>query len=414
MKKRWTASLRELALKPEGWLYLFLAFPLLDYILRKWLPIPGISLWDEGVILVLLGFVLIRMVGGTRRLPNIKIPLLAFTLLGVAHIIIDVPFLAAGIEGFRAIFQYILALFIGFYLVNSKREAFKYLRAIALIGSLAGLVGVAQVVLGVETPAGWADSSEHGLVRAFSFVVSPNVLGSYMALMAPIIFGLFMTEKNRGLKWGWLVCLAVTLAALVLSGSRGAWLALFGAISIYFVIVDKRLLVAGVIAAAGAVTLVPPIRSRIFNLFSSEYLEKSSRDGRIHRWLGSYDQMRHEPFFGKGIGHYGGAVGDRYFGTTYVDSYFFKTLAEMGLIGIALFMWLMLSVAHAIYSVWKQCKGHLEYHLIGGLFIGLMAVILHNGVENIFEVPFMNSYFWFLSGLVLAFPYFGKGGTDHA
>lgn len=411
----WTSSLKRLPFQSKTWLYLFLSFPLLDYVLRNWLPVPAIpSLWDEGVLIVLLGFTLLQMMKTKREIPALKVPLLAFVMLGAAHIVIDVPYLAAGLEGFRAVFQYIVAFFIGYYLIESKTDALKYLRFLALIAALAALVGVAQVVLGVKTPASWIDASEQGLIRAFSFVVSPNVFGSYMALMAPLAFGLFMYEQKKAWKWGWLACTLLMLLALVFSGSRGAWLALFGGISIFFVILDRRLLIAGIVAAAGAVAFVPPIRSRMLNLFSPEYFAKSSEDGRIARWLNAYDQMRYEPFFGKGIGHYGGAVGDRYFGTTYVDSYYFKTIAELGLIGIILFLWLMVSTARLMYSAWQTWKGRREYYLFGSLFTGLIAVILHNGVENIFEVPFMNSYFWFLCGLVLASPFLRKENDIHA
>ncbi|MBO8170319.1 MAG: O-antigen ligase family protein [Bacillaceae bacterium] len=399
-------------LQPNTWLYLFLSYPLLDYILKHWIPIPLVSsLWDEGVLFVLFMFTLFHMVGSNRSVPAMKVPLIAFIMLGLAHVVIDMPYLAANIEGFRAVYQYMLAFLIGFFLINHIEHAVNFMRFVAVIGAIAGLVGVAQVVIGVETPAGWTDASEQGLIRAFSFVISPNVLGSYMALIVPLTMGLVLYEHKKGMKGVWLLALIFTVGALLLSGSRGAWLALFGSVSILFVIIDRRLLIAGVAAAAAAVAFVPPVRIRILNLFSETYFDKSLQAGRLARWLNAYDYMRYDPFFGKGIGHYGGAVGARYFGTTYVDSYYFKTLAELGLIGIALFIWLMISLTRFMLKAWQTLYGTKEYWLVGGLLTGLLAVILHNGVENIFEVPFMNSYFWFFSGLLLAFPFLKKGDS---
>ena len=40
-----------------------------------------------------------------------------------------------------------------------------------------------------------------------------------------------------------------------------------------------------------------------------------------------------------------------------------------------------------------------------GLIVGLLGVLLHNGVENIFEVPMMASYFWLLLGMTAALPH---------
>ncbi|CCQ98743.1 conserved membrane hypothetical protein [[Clostridium] ultunense Esp] len=323
---------------------------------------------------------------------------------------IDIPNLAADLEGFRAVFEYVLLFFIGYYLIEDHRKAIQSLHLISAVATLAALVGFAQVAMGVETPSSWTDAAEQGIVRAFSFVVSPNVLGSYMALMIPIAVALFFYEKNVWLKGYYAFASLLQLGAFVLSGSRGAWLALLLSLLLIFALINWKWALGGGVAAVLGGFLLPPIRSRILNLLSPEYLEKSASDGRIARWLGAYHEMRFDPFFGRGIGHYGGAVGDRYFGTTYVDSYYFKTLAELGLPGVLLLAWLLFSVGFLLYQLWHTTKGKREFFLLGGILIGLIAVIFHNGVENIFEVPFMNSYFWFLTGLMLSYPYWGEHG----
>ncbi len=396
--------------RTDFWLYLFLSYPLLDFLLKKWLPLPVIpSLWDEGVLFILLVFTFFHIIGQDRPFPPVKTPLTAFVMLGLVHIFIDMPNFAAGLEGFRAVFQYVLPFLFAFYLLESRRQVLGLLRFFLMIAVTAAAVGVAQVLLGVQTPASWIDASEQGLTRAFSFVISPNVLGSYMALAAPVAVSFFFYERKRSWKWVWAAAALLILMALLLSGSRGAWLALFASVSILFVLIDRRLLLLGIGGAVAAVTLVGPVRNRIVSLFSEEYMVKSLSDGRLARWLNAFDQMSYDPLFARGIGHYGGAVGARHFGTTYVDSYFFKTLAELGLVGIILFIWLMAVLVYRLYRTWKNHRGEREHLLLAGLFTGLFAVILHNGVENIFEVPFMNSYFWFLNGLVLAFPYLTKG-----
>jgi len=37
-----------------------------------------------------------------------------------------------------------------------------------------------------------------------------------------------------------------------------------------------------------------------------------------------------------------------------------------------------------------------------GILAGLVGILAHNCVENVFEVPMMASYFWFFLGLVAA------------
>jgi uncharacterized membrane protein YuzA (DUF378 family) len=43
--------------------------------------------------------------------------------------------------------------------------------------------------------------------------------------------------------------------------------------------------------------------------------------------------------------------------------------------------------------------------LVCAVVAGLLGVLLHNGVENIFEVPMMTTYFWLLLGMTAALPH---------
>lgn len=394
------------------WLYLLLCFPFIDYSLRNVLPIPVVSsLWDEALLLLLVSVSLWRWLETNRKLPSMKTPLVAFVLLGLAYFVFNMNHVGVNIEGFRAVYQYILAFFIGYYMMESRDEAKRAVKLLALVAVAVGLYGIYQWVVATPVPASWCDASEGSCRRAYSIVQSPNVLGSFMVLAAPIAVGLAADAKGLR-RWFWIGVVLLLLAALVFTGSRGAWLAFAGAIGLMFVLIDKRLFIAFLIAAVLAAFFVPQVSSRLEHLFSAEYLEKSSEDGRIARWLNAYDHMRNEPLYGVGLGRYGGAVGNRHFGTTYVDSYYFKTLAETGIVGLGLYLWLMLTLFRNGYRIWIKQKGR-SFLLYGGILAGLLGVILHNAVENIFEVPFMNTYFWLVAGILLSIPYLaGREGTQ--
>ena len=387
------------------WFTLLLCYPIIDYILREVISIPVFSsLWDEALIALLTMIALWRWLETNRKLPSIRTPLLAFVVLGLAYIVFNMQHVAINIEGFRAVYQYIIAFIIGFFLLDTRRDAEKAISVLAVVAALVGLYGVYQFIIGVEVPASWLDASESLRTRSYSIVQSPNVLGSYMLMMAPVTASLAFSAKGWR-RWFWFGAAAVMLAALVFTGSRGAWFAFFGAVGLFSLFINRKLFIG--LAAGGvlAALFVPQISSRLRSLFSVTYLEKSANDGRIARWLNAYDHMRSEPVFGLGLGKYGGAVGDRHFGTTYVDSYYFKTMAEIGLIGLGLYLWLMVVLLKNGYDVWIREKGQRGYLLTAGILTGLLGVILHNAVENIFEVPFMNTYFWLLAGILLSMPY---------
>lgn len=226
-------------------------------------------------------------------------------------------------------------------------------------------------------------------------------------MLIPIGVGLFFAEKEIKWKAIWTVAVLVLGVCLLATLSRGAWLAFAAAIVFFAILIDRRVLIAVLIAGILVTTLVPTVTERFTYLFSATYMEKSAEDGRIARWGGALDQARNEPFFGRGLGHYGGAVAQRQLGVTYVDNYYAKTLAEVGLVGLSLFLWLILSILWKAYQHIRQF-GNNETStrwIMRGVLTGLVAVLLHNGVENIFEVPFMSVYFWLLAGSLLAVPH---------
>lgn len=393
------------------WLYIFCFFPIIDYVLRNIIPIPVVSsLWDEGLLVLLTAVAVWRSLLSVRTLPSIKTPLIAFIILGLGFIVLDMKYFWVNVEGFRAIYQYMAAFLIGYYFLDSQKDMGKVIRTLLIVAAIIGAYGLLQVVLKVETPASWVDSSESITTRAFSIVQSPNILGSYMAMMSPIALGFAFMEKGKK-RLFWLIIGFLMLSALLFTYSRGAWLAFAGAVALISTLLNRKLFIGLLVITLLTALFVPPVTSRITNLFSDEYIEKSSKDGRIGRWLGAYDMMRSHPSYGLGLGHYGGAVGERNFGTIYVDSYYFKTLAEMGLVGLGILLWLMGTIVRNAYQIWREQKGE-KFYMYAGLLTGILAVVLHNAVENIFEVPFMNTFFWLIVGMMLSFPYLRKDNPE--
>lgn len=392
------------------WIYLFLSYPLIDFLFRTFLPIPFLSsIWDELLILLLFMFILFKRNPAPRPFPVISKPMLAFFIVGLSYLTIDMAQWGITIEGFRAVYQYILAFFIGYYLISQKEEVHKYLYFMIFLAFLIGFYGIVQKFTGVQTPQSWIDSSEGITFRAFSIVQSPNVLGAYMILMIPITLSFIFLEKNRLKQLMLLFFFLTMLGALYLTLSRGAWIALVASFAIIGSLYNRKVLFLGLGIAILAVIFVPSVNQRVSHLFSKSYMESSFKDGRVARWVSAYDRMRNDPFFGSGLGHYGGAVAKRNLQTIYVDSYYFKTLGEMGMVGLGIFFWLLYFLMKHIYLYLKRIKKPYQLLLIGGIFTGLLNVILHNAVENIFEVPFMTTFFWFLGGIALSYPFLGEG-----
>lgn len=413
----------------RGLLYVVAAYPLVDYIMRSVLKVPVLgSLWDELVLVGLAAILAVIWWWGQAPASDLREagvtldrPLLLFLLYGVFMVFFNLADMSINVEGFRSIFQYILVFFLGFYLVRDTRTLYTILYIMVGVGLLLGLHGIFQYAVGAPMPSHWVEAGENVRTRAYSILGSPNVLGSYMAFASLLAAGLGLQRKNLITSLFLLGSAGVMALCLLLTFSRGALLAWAGSVVIVAVIMaiwyDKRLIFAiagvGVVAVFALVVVAPSVVERMIFVFSPEYLAKSAQGGRVTRWLNALDQMRHEPFFGAGLGHYGGAVGARHYATIYVDNYYAKTWAEMGLIGISLFIWLIGALITNVVGAWRRVWGGPHAMVVAGILGGLLAVILHNGVENIFEVPFMTVIFWLTAGIGLAMPsYIGRGDNS--
>ncbi|MFA7468357.1 MAG: O-antigen ligase family protein, partial [Desulfotomaculaceae bacterium] len=296
---------------------------------------------------------------------------------------------------------------------NHKKQLNGLLNLMMAGVTLVALHGIFQYITGAEMPPGWVDSAEAGVrTRAFSIAGNPNALGGLMTLLIPLTVSHFLTARGKILKTLYAGYAGAMLLCLIFTFSRGAWFAFIGAMTLYSVMYMPLLLVAMTAGTAAAPFLVPGIVNRIAYLFSPAYMVSSARAGRVARWEMALDRVSNNPLTGDGFGRFGGAVADRYIqSSVYVDNFYLKTAAETGLVGIAVFAWLLLSGIRCATNAFRRVVGDNYLRgVVAGVTAGLVGILLHNFVENIFEVPMLATYFWFLLGALAATPHLQK---DH-
>jgi len=387
----------------------------IDYGMR--MAMPGIaSVWDELLMLALYAlwmwkYFIYRKLEGAKATP-LDIPILLYFCVNLFLLLAATPSFRIGLDGMRANVQFMLWFFIAGAYLREKKDAWVLVNILLVVGTLIGLHGCFQYVTRVPMPATWLDSMETGIrTRAFSIVGSPNILGSLMALLAPIAAALCIGDKNRLRKLMYAGMALVMSACMVFTMSRGAWIGFALAAVILIVFVDKRLLIPmGLLALFGG-AMMPSVTSRILYMLSPEYIESSLRGGRLIRWQTGFDILSERPIFGAGLGHWGGAVAQNYkvaikikgafVNTVYIDSYLLKLATEGGV--VLLFSYLALLYQQIIWG-YKTIKAQTDKfyrHLAFGIFAGLAAVIAHNVAENVFEVPMMTTYFWLLAAVLM-------------
>lgn len=394
-------------IRVESCLWVIFSFVALDYVMRKYFGIPWWNKFVFGFAFVAWPLKIALKGRLTWRLTPMDLPLFIYIAMAVFLFFVRSPVMGVAFEGLRVYVEYMLWFFVASNLLINKKQAYALLNWLVFLGALIGLHGVYQYIVGVPIPQTWVDEAEAAVrTRVFSIVGSPNVLGSFFVLLIPINLSQLLIADNRPKRYFNLICLIPMVASLIFTYSRGAWLAAVVSLIIYALIYNWRLLLALIPVGYVAPKVVPGISTRISYLMSSTYLLSSAKAGRVARWSKAIEVWRNHPLTGEGFGRYGGAVAARNIpGSNYVDNFYLKTLAETGIIGLASFILLLLVGIRCALSSCNRLTDSKLRCLAVGIIAGLCGVLVHNAVENIFEVPMMATYFWLLLGMLAALPY---------
>lgn len=384
--------------------YLLIFYVYVDYFTRRAVPSLA-SIWDELLLVAFFGWIIVRRIIFNKRwvFTNIDIPLITFVLVYTSITFVYSPDLGIGIEGLRAVVQYMFWFYVAANLIDTEDILEKVLFFTVLGIGLMGLHGTYQYFTGAEMLGNWVDSSETIETRAFSIAGGPNALASILVLGIPISFSLFVANKNVVHKIFYLGATAFMGIGLIVTFSRGGWMAAFLAVLILFLFLAPRMIVSMTTFILLVVVMVDTLWQRIYGLFTVEYISKASDGGRIYRWTTALEAWSKTKLFGLGVGRFGGAVATNHgLSPFYMDNYYLKTLTESGLVGLCSYLALQLSTVWHMFFYIRGTKNERYRIIMMGIFSGLIGVLIHNGVENIFESPFSVVYYWTMVGVLVA------------
>jgi O-antigen ligase len=401
-----------LILEPARCLYLAMAYSFIDFMLRSLGPIAFLAgIWDELLFIFVIAAVLVKCLyhGEFRyRITNLDIPIALFVSISLFLLLYNSPEIRIGIEGFRVIVQYIFWYFATVNVLKDKKQIKGLIMSLLVVVTLMALHGIYQFIIGVEMPSSWVDQAEVGVrTRVFSILTSPNILGSLMVLCAPICLGFAYGESGWLKKLVYMLCGSAMLLCLVFTFSRGAWISFALSIVIFGLLRDRRIIVVSAIAGILVFILVPSVANRLIYMLSPTYIASSTKGGRIGRWDKAIQIVQNYPLMGMGFGRFGGAVAARYriAGTFYVDNFYLKTAVETGIIGLGSFITLLIAaLRQGMRSIW-MVQDRLLQDIGIGIFSGLVGVLAHNVVENVFEVPMLSTLFWILVAALVSMRY---------
>lgn len=326
---------------------------------------------------------------------------------------------------------------------SSKRSV---IMLIALIASatLVALYGLWQYKVGVAPLATWEDPSiEDKTTRIYSTLKNPNLLAGYLIPMIPLSFGMTMAAWFSRKRFGWMAtvafvvflgCTGAIKIATLLTGSRGAWIALaleaaaFGFIAASWIWRKFPKWRWAVVACVVALPLLPiaalklhllpaSFEHRIMSIFAGA--EHSSNAYRLNVYRASVRMFQDNWWLGIGSGNktfvlvYGLYMKSGFdaLGTYCVP---LEIGVETGILGLLSFGWLLVALAARAH---KRCwDGTNPVHRWLGLtaMIAIIGMMGHGLVDTVFFRPQVQFVFWLCVAIIVALPDESKSNSPQS
>jgi len=354
-------------------------------------------------IAILLAFPLLTKLG-SLELPRVGIEVPAFLFLGWA--LVSAIFTGAQPEVLATWSRY-AAYIVLVYVVAAVAAEKTRLRVMTWILAIAGSMTVAYSFYQYMYPTeaiGMEGMDPAVAARVFSTFGNPNFYAEYLILLIAATLALFFTERGllRGLA---LVFVVAQVMALLLTYTRGSWIALAIGLAIALLIIDFRLLLPFAIGGGSMVMLFPGVGERMISLIAME----GSAGIRLSLWRIAGDAIAERPLFGIGAGRFydaftatlftnpGHTIGFLFHGA---HQSYFQLAAEIGIIGGLAFAWLVFMACRMGIFYTVRMDGDAKARLFNAsLTAGIVAFALNAFTSNAFQHPQAAVFFFVLAGM---------------
>lgn len=400
-----------------------------------------LALWKEGIIVLLAAVILAQHLSGRRRIRAIAyrfdLWLAALVLLAAAYILVAAT-ISIGVFGFRNYFEPLAIFFLARLMPFSRRELARLLVILAAVAGIVALYGIYQArfidfptMIGMgyvdefgNLPFAFKTALQDGMPRprAISTVTGPNQLAIYLNIFI-LLAGYALLRLRRDALRSWrrrallAGLLAIYILCLLLTYSRGGLLALAvsllgtAAIAVYergvrrtwHELVHNRWLWLGMALAALAAVgglVATGFARRIWRGLTGQ---DPAALGHLISLDAAFGFVTNNPL-GVGIGM-AGPRALRFWQDAQVqhtESTYFQFGMELGLIGMALLLMVLLSLVATLWRMRQRQKARGD---AGGTVLVEAALVTWLGALAVFAVtPLMQNflvaaYLWLIAGL---------------
>lgn len=398
------------------------------------LPLPNIGFSPtllDLVVLVLLVNWLFQVARKKQKQiigSALALPIVLFMALACVSFIIGLSYAPLTTNLLRHFVELLLSIFLFFVVINTvqnQKQLEQILTILILAGFAASLIGLVLYFLPQNLtirllsalrifryPSGsevlrFVEDNPDLPLRATSTSIDPNVLGGLLAMVAGLTVPQLIAHNplplfGRWLRWkgiNWLVVpiLKAMLICLLLTFSRGAMAGL-GAALFILALLRYRKLLAFIVVVGLLILLLPQTQWYVQRFVAGLRGEDLATQMRFGEYKDALILISRYPLFG--VGFAGAPDIDTYIGVSCV---YLLIAEEMGLMGLAMFLFI---VALVIAQILRSLKKLTDHPRLESMLLGLFTALLGALFTGIFDHYFFNinfqhaiTLFWLCVGL---------------
>jgi len=342
-----------------------------------------------------------KELGLTLKTP-LNRPIMAYVAVTVIATLIG--YATGTVKGPSAFFYVLkyVEYFVVYYMVannlGDRSQAWRLVVAAFLTGAIVSVIGAAQIPSGQRVSAPFEGTEGE-----------PNTFGGYLLFLMALAGGIALETQRVRVRVTCLALLAVMALPFAYTLSRASFLAVpFVLIALGFFSTHRRTLVGALLLLLVAspligVMLPKPVVNRILYTFEPEAGSATvklgkiafdpSTSARLISMQQAFQAWLRRPFLGYGVT-----------GAGFMDAQYARTLVEVGVIGLAVFLWLVWSVLKGGLGTLRTLRDPDERGLALGFLAGTVALLVHAIGANTFIIVRIMEPFWFFAAVIITLP----------
>ena len=366
----------------------------------------GITFRTEDFVLLVIGFSWLAKTAVNKELNLIartplNWPILVYVATTLGATLLGSLTGTVNWSGYFHVLKYVEYFVIYYMVVNNLRDrehGWRLVGAAFITAAIVSVIGLAQVPSGERVSAPFEGE-----------IGEPNTFGGYLLFMMAIAAGIAFETENTRRRAQCLILLGVMAVPFFFTLSRASYLGVIPAFLVIASLTTRRrfavgLILLGLVTSPVLIFVAPKsVKDRVTYTFKEEKGSDTVRLGKVAfdpstsaRLLSFKSALAgfvQRPIFGWGVTGFG-----------FMDAQYARVLAETGLVGLAVFLWLMWKVGRHALDVYATRGDPEERGLVLGFLAGFAGLLVHAFGSNTFIIVRIMEPFWLITGIVMMIP----------